>query len=235
MAENNALIPGYNRESEQRAYNPRTRLIVMDGNKLYLPVAGRVEWFRSEQPDGRIVTGLDIDKVQKTAAATARVFRRVDGRLICVATGTACKTATDETGATDEIGKNYIECAETAAIGRALHYAGYGTQAAIGSADAAGLVAVLQNTGQQPLPHEPVTEAPVTGPMPASVAEALAYPCPLGDHRGMALGDIMKADPKYYCWLVRMSTADKLEHKQLQQVVLLIEQERKHKQQQQAG
>ena len=79
MAENNALIPGYNRESEQRAYNPRTRLIVMDGNKLYLPVAGRVEWFRSEQPDGRIVTGLDIDRAQKTAVATARVFRRVTG------------------------------------------------------------------------------------------------------------------------------------------------------------
>ena len=223
-------FPAYDRETEQKTFNPRTRLIELDASRLYLPVAGRVEWFRNEHSDGRIVTTLDIDKEKQTAVATARIFLRIDNRLVCTSTGTACKTVTDEAGITDEIGKNYIECAETAAVGRALAYAGYSTQAAIGSADVKTILDAIHGNSQPQPPHEPVTDAPInaanTGQrLPTTIAEAMAYPCSVKDYAGMTLGHMMQHQKAAFKWLVDMSNADRLDDKKLQAVVLKLEKE----------
>lgn len=224
----NIKFPVYDREAEQKTFNPRAGLIELK-NGLYLPVAGRVEWFRCEHPDGRIVTALDIDKEKQTAIAAARIFLRIDSRLVCIATGTACKSVADETGSTDEIGKNYIECAETAAVGRALAYAGYSTQCAIGSADVKTILDAIHGNPQPQPPHEPVTDAPVKSAkdvLPATIAEAMAYPCSVKDYADMTLGHMMQHQKAAYKWLVDMSNADNLDDKNLQTVVLMLEQER---------
>lgn len=234
-------FPAYDREAEQKTFNPRARLIKIDASRLYLPVAGRVEWFRCEHPGGRIVTTLDIDKEKQTAIAAAKIFLQIENRLVCIATGTACKTVTDEAGSTDEIGKNYIECAETAAVGRALAYAGYSTQCAIGSADVKTILDAIHGNLQPQPPHEPVTDAPVnaanTGQrLPATIAEAMAYPCSIKDYAGMTLGQMMQHQKAAYKWLVDKSAADSLSDKKLQAAVLMLEQERiRRAQQQQAS
>ena len=226
---NTITFPNYDREAERKAFNPRTRLILVQDDNLYLPVAARVEWFRSEHPDGRILTPLEIDQEKQTAIATAQVFIKTDGKMVCLAVGMACKTAaTDEIGMTDEIGKNFIECAQTAAVGRALAFAGYSTQAALGSADAAELVELVKQMKHPRPPHEPVADAPIrTGKdLPATIAEAMAYPCSIKDYKGMTLGYMMQHQKEAYRWLADMSHKDQLNDKNLQAVVLMLEQER---------
>lgn len=229
---NRIAFPKYDREIERKEFNPRTRLILVQDNNLYLPVAARVEWFRSEHPDGRILTPLEIDQEKQTAIATAKVFVKTDGKMVCLAVGMACKTAAvDEIGMTDEIGKNYIECAQTAAVGRALAFAGYSTQTAIGSADAAELVELVKQAQQSQPPHEPVTDAPIkpgntAQALPVTIAEAMAYPCSIKDYKGMTLGHMMQHQKAAYQWLVDMSKTNRLNDKNLQAAVLMLEQER---------
>jgi len=84
--------------------------------KSYLQVAYRLVWFREEHPDWTIETeALEIADDHAIFKATVR---DQNGRLI--ATGTKSET---RTGFPD-----FLEKAETGAIGRALALCGYGTQ-----------------------------------------------------------------------------------------------------------
>ena len=81
----------------------------------YLPVAARIAWFRREHPDWSIITKM-IELANKAIVMKA-VIKNAIGRIIA----TARKRET-------EIGfPDYIEKAETGAIGRALALCGYGT------------------------------------------------------------------------------------------------------------
>jgi len=98
-------------------FKPEEHLMNLKG-KQYLQVMWRIAWMRDEHPDWGINTELvDLDKEQKSA-----IFRSVvcdaDGHQIASATGSEC--ARDFA--------DYIEKAETKALGRALAMAGYGTQ-----------------------------------------------------------------------------------------------------------
>lgn len=87
--------------------------------KEYLQVMHRVYWFRTEKPTGTINTSLVEKGGQgKDAYAIFRAEVSVDGTII--ASGTKMETAG---GFPD-----YIEKAESGAIGRALALCGYGTQ-----------------------------------------------------------------------------------------------------------
>jgi hypothetical protein len=125
-------------------FNPNEHLIQIkgrNGSADYLPVQWRLVWFRSLCPDGTIETEivhLDLDreteeesyvwnsetrrseKVTKRARGFA-VFRAIvkDGRG-GIAVGTKSERAASF--------PDYIEKAETGAIGRALAALGYGTQ-----------------------------------------------------------------------------------------------------------
>lgn len=93
-----------------------TELPLLDlRGKPYLQVAHRLVWFRERYPTGNIVTSL-ITITEDYAIARAEIA--IDGRVI--ATGTKKET---EEGFPD-----FIEKAETGAIGRALAIAGFGTQ-----------------------------------------------------------------------------------------------------------
>src|SRR5581483_3076061 len=125
-------------------FNPNEHLIQIkgrNGSADYLPVQWRLVWFRSLCPDGTIETEivhLDLDReteeesyqwnseTRRSEKVTKRargfvVFRAIvrDGRG-GIAVGTKSEKAASF--------PDYIEKAETGAIGRALAALGYGTQ-----------------------------------------------------------------------------------------------------------
>jgi hypothetical protein len=81
----------------------------------YLPVAARIAWFRREHPDWSIIT--KCEQLANKAVVMKAVIKNAHGRVIA----TARKKET-EVGFPD-----YIEKAETGAVGRALAMCGYGT------------------------------------------------------------------------------------------------------------
>ncbi|GAC1566028.1 MAG: hypothetical protein NVS4B11_34820 [Ktedonobacteraceae bacterium] len=131
-------------EQRKRSFNPNDHLMQLrnkEGAKDYLPVQWRLVWFRQECPEGTIETEmihLDPDKeteeetyvwnnekkrsekVVKTAQGVA-IFRATvkDGKG-GIATGTKMEKAASFS--------DFLEKAETGAIGRALAALGYGTQ-----------------------------------------------------------------------------------------------------------
>lgn len=98
-------------------FDPKEHLIDLRGKK-YLPVNMRLVWFREDHPNGSIQTEvINFEPI----VAQARVYNS-DGVLLATGHGTA------NNGQKAVWSGREIEKAETAAIGRALGHAGYGTQ-----------------------------------------------------------------------------------------------------------
>lgn len=98
----------------QAAFDPGQHLSTIKGQN-YLEVKWRLAWLRSEHPDAILTTQLE-SHLDDRAIFSARV-ELADGGS---ATGWGSETATSF--------GNYIEKAETKAIGRALAALGFGTQ-----------------------------------------------------------------------------------------------------------
>ncbi|MHB1459692.1 MAG: hypothetical protein ACYC1M_00205 [Armatimonadota bacterium] len=100
------------------AFDPEKHLIKIQGNRSYLPVSARLVWFREQHPNWRIETQLQQLDVESGLA----IFRAsiIDDTDRVISTGTKMET---RVGFPD-----YVEKAETGAIGRALAVAGFGTQ-----------------------------------------------------------------------------------------------------------
>ena len=102
---------------------PKTKKINLSNGQVkwektetdYLPVAARIAWFRKDHPDWSIIT--KCVQLANKAVLMKAIIKDRDGRIIA----TARKRET-EVGFPD-----YIEKAETGAIGRALAMCGYGT------------------------------------------------------------------------------------------------------------
>ena len=93
-------------------------IIKVQGQQDYLPVAGRLVWFRQAHPDWGITTEIvTYDIERKYAVVRAAIID---------ASGTIISQATKQENA-QGFG-DYLEKAETGAVGRALAYAGFGTQ-----------------------------------------------------------------------------------------------------------
>jgi len=102
---------------------PKTKKIQMANGQVrfektetdYLPVAARIAWFRREHPFWSIIT--EIEQLADKAIVMKATIKDMLGTVIA----TARKKET-------EIGfPDYIEKAETGAVGRALAMCGYGT------------------------------------------------------------------------------------------------------------
>ena len=100
------------------AFDFKRHLIKVQGGRTYLPVSARIVWFREEHPDWSIETeAVEINHEKQYALFRARICDG-DGKLM--ATGTKKE---DVKGFGD-----FIEKAETGAVGRALALCGFGTQ-----------------------------------------------------------------------------------------------------------
>jgi hypothetical protein len=171
----------------QRSFNPREHLLQLksrEGSKDYLPVQWRLVWFREQCPQGTIETEivhLDLDKemdeetfawnsekrrsekVVKTARGVAIVRAVVRDGKGGVATGTKMEKAASF--------PDWLEKAETGAIGRALAALGYGTQFAPDLDEAHRIVdAPVDRSSNEPPAPEPTPAQPtsiVRAPEPA--------------------------------------------------------------------
>ena len=95
-----------------------------DGTKsLYLDVKYRLLWFRLRNPDGKIDTEI-VHVDDKSAVVCCKLYHdKADPADQYLAKSTAQRFVSQE-----KFGDRYLEIAETAAMGRVLAAAGYGTQ-----------------------------------------------------------------------------------------------------------
>lgn len=130
--------------TEVKAFNPSNHIIQISssqGKKDYLPVQWRLVWLRDVCPDAQIETELlhlDLDKECEHEVSIwndekrryEKVIKRAKGVAVFKATvrngtgGIATGTKSENKAAFDD----FIEKAETGAIGRGLAALGYGTQ-----------------------------------------------------------------------------------------------------------
>ena len=98
-------------------FQPEKHLTLIKGQK-YLEVKYRLVWFRQDHPDWTIETEpLEINTEKQYVIFRAKVLDK-GGRLIANGTKTETKNGFFD----------YLEKAETGAVGRALALCGYGTQ-----------------------------------------------------------------------------------------------------------
>ena len=138
-------------------FNPKDHITKIKG-KDYLEVKWRIVWFREEHPDGYILTEIiNFDPLYVRANI-------IIGEDVCLATGHGTpKTQGVAAG-------RPLEGAETAAIGRALAHAGYGTQF----------------TGEEEGEHladSPVQRKP--DPVADEIIETLGYPVEKSENAGI--------------------------------------------------
>ena len=131
-------------EQRTQSFNPRDHLMqIGSGNRAkdYLPVQWRLVWFREQCPEGTIKTKmvlLDLDRETEEEATvwnnetrrSEKVIKRANGFAVFYAVAKDGKGGIG-TGTKSEKAASfpdYIEKAETGAIGRALAALGYGTQ-----------------------------------------------------------------------------------------------------------
>ncbi len=100
------------------AFDFKRHLIKVQGGRSYLPVSARIVWFRQEHPDWGIHTEpIEINHEKQYAVFRAIIYN-AEGKLMAMGT-----KKEDVKGFGD-----YMEKAETGAVGRALALCGYGTQ-----------------------------------------------------------------------------------------------------------
>jgi hypothetical protein len=96
--------------------------------KQYLMVAYRLQWLSEDVPNYRIDTNLvRSDENSATVAARVTIFDSATGKLSREALAHKTETKTDF--------NDFLEKAETAAVGRALAMLGFGTQHALADLD----------------------------------------------------------------------------------------------------
>lgn len=126
------------------AFNPSEHLMQLkskNGSQDYLEVKWRLVWFRTQCPEGEIVTEmvhLDLDRETEEEVYVWNNEKRRSEKIVKIAKGIAIFRATVKdgkgglaTGTKSEKAASfpdYIEKAESGSIGRALAALGYGTQ-----------------------------------------------------------------------------------------------------------
>ena len=159
------------------SFNPNDHLMDLKG-KAYLQVMWRLVWFREDHPLWNIDTKLEhYDPSSNHAIFSAKIY---DENGVQKSAGYGSESIKDF--------KDYIEKAETKAIGRALAMLGYGTQFAPELDEGERIV-------DSPVPTKPQEVKMET------VQDAASYILNFGKYSGKALGDVFKIDRKYIEWL----------------------------------
>ena len=130
--------------AKPRTFNPNDHVMQLkskQGSQDYLPVQWRLVWFRQDHPDGTIhteIVHLDLDALTEEETYVWNNEKRHSEKVVKTAKGVAIfkATITDGKGGMATGTKmekaasfsDFLEKAETGAIGRALAALGYGTQ-----------------------------------------------------------------------------------------------------------
>lgn len=213
-------------------FNPAefTRELMNDDGSmsLYLDVKYRMLWFRLHRPNGKIDTEI-VHVDEKSAVVCCKLYSdRGDPAEQYLAKSCAQRFISQE-----KYGDRYLEIAETAAIGRVLAAAGYGTQFC-GTADMlSGIIAdapvdmtIAEDTASGPVEASNRVVHQVK-PTPQSIQENPVVPnkrkmttledylngmtledaknvvVDVGRYSGTKLGEIVMSNPKDLDWYVK--------------------------------
>lgn len=169
----------------------KDKAIKVGGGADYLKVMHRILWFREEHPDWCISTSF-VELAETHTVAKAEVYDE-KGRLVSTGHKYAAK------GHQGAKLAYHRECAETGAVGRALGFLGYGTEAAFAEDDDDNFIADA--------PHESRDKADFD----AAVApdKSGSYVVGFGKFKGMALSAVGEKEIKDYCnFLAKMAKAE---------------------------
>lgn len=170
-------------------FNPKEHLMMIknrQGSTEYLPVQWRLVWFRQECPEGTIETEIihmDLDKETEEEAFVWSNEKRRSEKVVKTARGIAIVRAVIKdgkggmaTGTKMEKAASFgdwLEKAETGAIGRALAGLGYGTQFTGDELDEAHrIVDSPVDRGASTNGHAPSNGSAVAAARPNSAASA---------------------------------------------------------------
>lgn len=153
-------------------FNPNEHLMDLKG-KAYLQVMWRLVWFREEKPNWCIDTKLE-SLTENHAVFSAKIYDENGSQK---AAGYGSESIKDF--------KDFIEKAETKAVGRALAMLGYGTQ-----------FAPELDEGER------IVDSPVeVKTKMETVDDAAKFVITFGKYSGKTLGEIWKTDGNYIDWL----------------------------------
>lgn len=174
-------------------FNPNEHMMNLKG-KDYLQVAWRLVWFREECP----LWSIDTTLMHYDDANGKAVFKCI----ICDENGAQKSSGYGSESVKDFA--DYLEKAETKAVGRALAMLGYGTQFAPELDEGERIVDSPINRKQ----NEPLT-----------YEAALEYEITFGRHKGKTLASIYKEDRDYIGWLAGGEKTDAV----IKQAIALID------------
>ena len=206
-------------------FNPAVftrELMNEDGTKsLYLDVKYRLLWFRLHRPNGKIQSEI-ISVDDKSAVVSCKLYSdRSDPPDQYIASSCAQRFFSGE-----KFGDRYLEIAETAALGRVLAAAGYGTQFC-GTTDMlsdviadAPIEMPPDDDEDSPVfmePEQAVPEPPKPAPSSApranasleellqtmTLEDAKNVAVDVGRYAGMTLGEIAMRKPSDLDWYVK--------------------------------
>lgn len=146
---------------DNKKFNPAEHLISLKG-KDYLQVQWRVVWLRDENPTWTIDThAIHVD--ENSAFFVAKIY---DGEKL-IASGHGSEQPKDF--------PDYIEKAETKAVGRALAYAGYGTQFTADELDEGSRI--VDSPVQRKKAEKKEEPKEKTEPLPKGIEDAIMFVC----------------------------------------------------------
>ena len=189
-----------------------------------LPVIIQIAWFRLKYPEGRFT--LRVTAINDYFVATARVYKHYMDPIDCFLS----EAAASRGYLPDKPTVSPREWAQTAALGIALRYAGFGLQfhAAGDSFDEP----VVNELGELISPQaEPVMDAEKASPadqhVPGGGAEpfnaeapmsaqpdedpleaAMKMPCPITKYSGKTLGELVMIEPNALVWVATKFTGN---------------------------
>ena len=161
-------------------FNPNEHFMDLKGKK-YLQVMWRLVWFREEKPNWCIDTKLE-HLGENNAVFSAKIY---DESGVLKSAGYGSESIKDF--------KDFIEKAETKAVGRALAMLGYGTQ-----------FAPELDEGDR------IVDSPVgnSEARMETFEDAVGYVFGFGKYEGETLGDVWKKDFGYIKWLYNSEKTD---------------------------
>lgn len=154
------------------AFDPRPYMMQLKG-KDYLPVAGRLVWFRGQapqppRPEWGIETVFEVLDLENGVALCRATIRDEHGRIRATATKLETRKGFPD----------FTEKAETGSIGRALALLGYGTQFAPELDEGEERIVDSPQPPRGSRPAPPVDDLALPPTLPAASASPAAGPSP---------------------------------------------------------